>query len=53
MAIATPDHQRSVDALKEARKSLDAARYELGNDHPAYDALVEMIRQTYDIEGLY
>lgn len=51
--ITTIHQQKSFGHLLEARNHLESARYELGNDHPAYDRLVAMIREAHEIERLY
>lgn len=48
-----PWQQRSLDSLKDARRDLDYARSQLGNDHPAYALLGELIQKAYVAEGLY
>lgn len=48
-----PWHQKSIDALRSAQKSIDEARSWLGNDHPAYPELKALLSKTYEIEQLY
>lgn len=45
--------KRSLDSLRDARKDLDCARSQLGNDHPAYTGLEELIRKTVELEDMY
>lgn len=47
------NQQQSLDDLVEARRCLVLARQHLGNDHPAYDRLVNMINETFEIERVY
>jgi hypothetical protein len=43
-------HRTALAAIHNAIGQLDTARQQLGNDHPSYDLLEEIIRQTYEAE---